>query len=83
MDVNDLFTENEWNFLYDTFNGIWITDDMRENVSVFQSSCESGITEDLCLKWDVDVSGFRKKTGSLTPEQVTSIYSKIEDYWSK
>lgn len=81
-ELKGLFTPEEWCFLADSINGIWITDIMRNNVQMLIDNCEESAMNGLDKKWGVDMENFKKKLTSLHGANVAAIYARIEKLWN-
>ena len=83
-ELRGIFSNKEWMFLADSFNGTIINESIRYNVHMLIAHCEdSAIYDSLDKKYDVDMEVFKKKLNSLHSANVDALYSRIEDFWNK
>lgn len=81
-EVAAVFTKEEWNFFFDSFNGTIIEDWMRYRTDLLVAHNEdSELYEGTAQRWGVDLAELNKKCKSLTSAQVDAVYRKVEKFW--
>lgn len=82
-ELKGLFTNEEWMFLADAFNGTMTDETFCSNTGAFIAACEDAEKFDgTASKYGVDFPEFRKKCEQLRGANVESIYSRISDFWN-
>lgn len=78
------FSQAEWSFLADIFNGTIIPDTIRCNASVLvtqiEDACELDRTDE---RWGIDKAALISKVLALSGAQVDALYTRIEEYWDE
>lgn len=83
-EVGNIFAEKEWNFFFDSMNGLIIEEWMRYSTDVLIAGNEDAeLYDGTARKWCVDLDELNKKCKALTSAQVDALYRKVEKYWSK
>ena len=97
-EVKDMFTSDEWNLMFDEFNGYGLS---NETVSGYEGyplsaeakeinlvnsiiyNCIDGINYSrLDEKWEVNKDVFLKKLESLNYDKALAVYEIVDDYWN-
>ena len=96
-EVKDMFTSDEWNLMYDVFNGYCLGDETVNGYVGYQTkeikeinlvnsiiyNCSDGINYSrLDDKWEVDKDVFMKKLESLNYDKALAVYEIVDDYWN-
>lgn len=83
-EVNDIFEKNEWNFFFDSMNGLIVEDWMRYSSDVLIAGNEDAeLYEGTAKKWSINLEALNKKCKTLTSAQVDALYRRVEKFWSK
>lgn len=82
-EIAPLFTESEWSYLRDAFNGTVTRPDFHP-VTMLKAQVEdadgyNGLGE----KWEVDVSALLEKVKTLTSFQGYTVLKSIQEWWKK
>lgn len=81
-EVKGLFTQQEWIFIADAFNGTLMDSALRANVGVFIASCEDAERfEGKASLNQVDLKSFLEKVKSLRGANIEAIIDRVEEYW--
>ena len=98
-EVKDMFTSDEWNFMFDEFNGYGLSNETvngyegyplsaeAKEINLVNSiiyNCMDGINYSrLDEKWEVDKDVFMKKLEQLNYDKAFAVYEIVDDYWNK
>ena len=98
-EVKDMFTSDEWNLMFDEFNGYGLSNETVNGYEGYPLSaevkeinlvnsiihnCMDGINYSrLDEKWDVDKDVFMKKLEQLNYDKALAVYEIVDDYWNK
>lgn len=98
-EVKDMFTSDEWNFMFDEFNGYGLSNETvngyegyplsaeAKEINLVNSiihNCMDGINYSrLDEKWEVDKDVFMKKLKQLNYDKALAVYEIVDDYWNK
>lgn len=81
-ELKGLFTQQEWIFLADAFNGTIIDDVFCANKGAFIAGCEDAERyEGTATRHGVDLPAFIEKVKTLHGANIEAIYSRIKEYW--
>ena len=82
-ELKGVFTEDEWKFFFDSFNGSLIDGVFRTNIGAFIANCEdSEKYEGSATRWNVNIDDISKKANQLKGANIDAIYSRIEMFWN-
>ena len=97
-EVKDMFTSEEWNLMFDEFNGYGLSNETvngyegyplsaeAKEINLVNSiiyNCMDGINYSrLDEKWGVDKDVFLKKLESLNYDKALAVYEIVDDYWN-
>ena len=97
-EVKDMFTSEEWNLMFDEFNGYGLSDETVNGYDGYPLSaevkeinlvnsiihnCIDGINYSrLDEKWGVDKDVFMKKLEQLNYDKALAVYDIVDDYWN-
>lgn len=82
-ELKGVFTEDEWKFFFDSFNGSLIDGVFRTNIGAFIAHCEdSEKYEGSATRWNVNIDDISKKANQLKGANIDAIYSRIEMFWN-
>ena len=98
-EVKDMFTSDEWNLMFDEFNGYCLNNETVNGYEGYPLSaevkeinlvnsiihnCMDGINYSrLDEKWKVDKDVFMKKLEQLNYDKALAVYEIVDDYWNK
>ena len=98
-EVKDMFTSEEWNLMFDEFNGYGLSNEAvngyegyplsaeAKEINLVNSiihNCMDGINYSrLDEKWEVDKDVFMKKLESLNYDKALAVYEIVDDYWNE
>ena len=98
-EVKDMFTSDEWNLMFDEFNGYGLSNEPvngyegyplsaeAKEINLVNSiihNCMDGINYSrLDEKWEVDKDVFMKKLEQLNYDKALAVYEIVDDYWNK
>ena len=98
-EVKDMFTSDEWNLMFDEFNGYGLSNEIVNGYEGYPLSaevkeinlvnsiihnCMDGINYSrLDEKWEVDKDVFMKKLEQLNYDKALAVYEIVDDYWNK
>ena len=98
-EVKDMFTSDEWNLMFDEFNGYGLSNETVNGYEGYPLSaevkeinlvnsiihnCMDGINYSrLDEKWKVDKDVFMKKLEQLNYDKALAVYEIVDDYWNK
>ena len=98
-EVKDMFTSDEWNLMFDEFNGYGLNNETVNGYEGYPLSaevkeinlvnsiihnCMDGINYSrLDEKWEVDKDVFMKKLEQLNYDKALAVYEIVDDYWNK
>lgn len=82
-EVMNLFTRNEWLFLFDSLNGTLTTGNLRYSARALVIHNEDAeLYDHLAPKWGVDLEELNRKTLNLAAAQVDAVYTIAEEFWN-
>lgn len=97
-EVKDMFTSDEWNLMFDEFNGYGLSNEIvngyegyplsaeAKEINLVNSiihNCIDGINYSrLDEKWEVDKDVFMKKLEQLNYDKALAVYEIVDDYWN-
>lgn len=97
-EVKDMFTSEEWNLMFDEFNGYGLSNEIvngyegyplsaeAKEINLVNSiihNCMDGINYSrLDDKWGVDKDVFMKKLEQLNYDKALAVYEIVDDYWN-
>ena len=97
-EVKNMFTSEEWNLMFDEFNGYGLSNETVNGYDGYPLSaevkeinlvnsiihnCIDGINYSrLDKKWGVDKDVFVKKLESLNYDKALALYDIVDDYWN-
>ena len=96
-EVKDMFTSEEWNMMFDVFNGYGLSNETVNGYEGYQtkeikeanlinsivSECIDGINYSrLDEKWGVDKDVFLLKLEQLNYDKALAVYEIVDDYWN-